>query len=330
MNITKLLLALSIGFMSLTLGNAQQLVSNPSSVNFGIVSPNSKNTIDISLTNTGTSALTVSGITVSGSGFSGGGVNSGENFPAGGGSAYGVTFVAPATGGPFTGTITITSNGPTVTIPLSASFAGTTTPPTGTINPPYVTLSCTPSEASTTSNPGTVTMLRSVGSSTTFTSLVTGLAPNCAYTDSAVTNGNTYNYEAEFVQNGETSGPSNTFTATIQSIATTPTVSVVASATSPVSNTAVQVTVSVTGTGTTPTGSIVLTGAGYTSASSILTNGTVVITIPINSLTTGASNFVATYTPDASSSTVYNTATGSEAVIVIPAAPSTLSGTTTN
>ncbi len=198
---------------------------------------------------------------------------------------------------------------------------------TGTV-PPSVTLSCTPSTASTTNNPGTVTLLRSPA----FSSPVTGLAPNCAYTDTAVTNGTTYNYNAEFVQNGETSGLSNTYTAIIPPLValTTPTVSVVASATSPVSNTAVEVTVSVTGSGAIPTGSIVLTGAGYTSASATLVNGTVVITIPINSLTTGASNFVATYTPDSSSASVYNTATGSEAVIVIPAAPSTLSGTVTN
>ena len=208
---------------------------------------------------------------------------------------------------------------------LTVNAAGTTK-----VTPLAVTLSCTPSTASTTANPGTVTLLRSTGAnSTIFTSLVIGLAPNCAYVDAAVLNGTIYNYEAEFLQNGETSGPSNIAVVAIPALVTTttPTVSVVASATSPASNTAVEVTISVTGTGTVPTGSIVVVGAGFTSAASVLTNGTVVITIPVNTLTTGASNFVATYTPDATSSSVYNTATGSEAVIVIPAAPAALGGT---
>ena len=230
------------------------------------------------------------------------------------------------------GVYTITLQQSTATTGVENTFILVLTVGSSSVPPPVgtaVNLTCTPSSASTTANPGTTSLFRAVSPSTTFTSLATGLAPNCAYSDTAVSPGTTYDYYAEFTQNGETSVASNIATVSIPSSVakTTPTVSVVASATSPVSNTAVEVTISVTGTGTVPTGSIVVVGAGFTSVASVLANGTVIITIPVNTLTTGASNFVATYTPDATSSSVYNTATGSEAVIVIPAAPSSLGGT---
>jgi hypothetical protein len=117
---------------------AQQLASTPATVNFGAVAPGSTQTVPISLINNGTASLTIQSITFS-AGFSGNGIASGEVFPPGGGSDYGVTFTAPQSGGPFNGTMIVTSNGPTLTVPLTASLTGGTTTPPPVVTPPPVT-----------------------------------------------------------------------------------------------------------------------------------------------------------------------------------------------
>jgi hypothetical protein len=114
-------------FVFASVAMAQNLVSSQATVNFGAVAPGSTQTVAISLTNNGTSPLTIQSITFS-PGFSGNGIASGETFPAGGGSGYGVTFTAPQSGGPFNGTMVVTSNGPTLTVPLTATLTGGTQP----------------------------------------------------------------------------------------------------------------------------------------------------------------------------------------------------------
>jgi hypothetical protein len=65
-----------------------------------------------------------------------------------------------------------------------------------------------------------------------------------------------------------------------------------------------------------PTGSVTLTGGGYTSAATTLSSGSATISIPAGSLTTGSDTLTASYTPDSSSSAIYNDATGSGSVAV--------------
>lgn len=82
-----------------------------------------------------------------------------------------------------------------------------------------------------------------------------------------------------------------------------------------------QVTVTVAGgAGTsTPTGSVMLSGGGYTSAATTLSNGSASITIPPNQIGAGAKvQLTATYTPDSQSSGAYLSATGTANVTVNP------------
>ena len=109
-------------------------------------------------------------------------------------------------------------------------------------------------------------------------------------------------------------GPSTTAPVMI-----TPSVTVTPSALSVTTAQTLSVTVAVNG-GTgypTPTGTVTLTGGGYTSAATTLSSGNAVISIPAGSLATGSDTLTADYTPDTSSSTIYNSATGSALVTVM-------------
>jgi large repetitive protein len=71
-----------------------------------------------------------------------------------------------------------------------------------------------------------------------------------------------------------------------------------------------------------PTGTVTLAAANYVSPASALVGGTVVITIPANTLVIGTDGLRATYTPDAASATIYVPATGTGFVAVGAAATS--------
>ncbi len=108
---------------------------------------------------------------------------------------------------------------------------------------------------------------------------------------------------------------------------TTPTVTVSPSPASITTTQSTMVTVTVNGgSGSpTPTGSVTLSGGGYTSAATTLTSGSAVITVPGSSLAVATDTLTATYTPNASSSTVYNTAMGTTSVTVTAVPPPTFS-----
>lgn len=74
--------------------------------------------------------------------------------------------------------------------------------------------------------------------------------------------------------------------------------------------------------GPVPTGSVVLAGAGFTSAAVALTNGSATIDIPAGALPIGTDSFTATYTPDAASSSTYLSANSSLGINVSPIPPS--------
>ena len=104
----------------------------------------------------------------------------------------------------------------------------------------------------------------------------------------------------------------------------TPTVTVTPSASS--ITTLADLTVPVTVTGDsgdpTPTGSVIVTSGSYTSAATTLSNGSVSIDIPAGSLATGSDTLTATYTPDAASSTIYLSATGTSSAVTVVEASS--------
>jgi sugar lactone lactonase YvrE len=122
-----------------------------------------------------------------------------------------------------------------------------------------------------------------------------------------------------------------TGTATGGTVSTTPAVTVTPSASSITTAQTLSVTVAVSGGAgkATATGSVILSGGGYTSTATTLNSGSATINIPAGSLATGADTLTASYTPDSSSSSTYNTATGSTSVTVttIVSASFTVSGT---
>jgi subtilase family serine protease len=111
---------------------------------------------------------------------------------------------------------------------------------------------------------------------------------------------------------------SGTHSITVSAAKITPTVTVTPSASQVTTAEALTVTVSVSGgTGTsTATGSVTLTSGSYSSAVATLSGGSASISIPAGSLATGVDTLTSSYTPDSSSSTVYNSATGTGSVTV--------------
>jgi len=100
----------------------------------------------------------------------------------------------------------------------------------------------------------------------------------------------------------------------------TPTVTVTLSSSSITPTQALQVSVSVSGPpgDPPPTGSVTLTGGGYTSTATTLSSGAAQINIPAGSLGVGGDTLIVTYTPDASSSSIYTSASGRSQVVVTP------------
>jgi hypothetical protein len=106
----------------------------------------------------------------------------------------------------------------------------------------------------------------------------------------------------------------------------TPTVLVMPSSSSIRTAQALSVTVAVNGGAgnPTPTGSVRLTGGAYTSAAATLIGGSATINIPGGSLAVGADTMTANYSPDSSSALNYNSASGSNSVVVTAPAATTL------
>ena len=98
----------------------------------------------------------------------------------------------------------------------------------------------------------------------------------------------------------------------------TPTVTVMPSASSLTTAQVLTATVVVNGGSghPAPTGSVTLSGGGFASATTALSNGNASITIPPASLVVGSDALTATYAPDAVSSATYNSATGTVTVDV--------------
>ena len=82
---------------------------------------------------------------------------------------------------------------------------------------------------------------------------------------------------------------------------------------------AVMITVSSGNTNPTPTGSVKLSSATYTSVATALSNGSAIVSIPAGSLATGTDLLTVNYTPDAASSSIYNSALGTNSVTVTAA-----------
>ena len=110
-----------------------------------------------------------------------------------------------------------------------------------------------------------------------------------------------------------------TVTATYVAPLIKPTVTVTPGAASIARSQSLQVTVAVSGGAgnPTPTGSVTLTSGSYTSSAITLASGSATVTVPAESLASGTPTLTATYTPDAASSTVYTSATGTSQAVTV-------------
>jgi hypothetical protein len=96
---------------------------------------------------------------------------------------------------------------------------------------------------------------------------------------------------------------------------TTPTVTVTPNPASITTAQSLSVQVTVGGSPS-PTGSVILTSGSFVSAATPLTAGIATISISASTLAAGTDTLTAAYTPDASSSSLYNSASGSNTVVV--------------
>jgi Glycoside hydrolase family 44 len=108
--------------------------------------------------------------------------------------------------------------------------------------------------------------------------------------------------------------------------AATPTVTVTPGSQSITTAQSLMVTVSVSGGAgaPTPTGSVTLSSGTYTSAATTLSSGSATINVPAGALAVGTDMLKAAYTPDATSSPIYASASGTGSVTVTSATAYTL------
>jgi hypothetical protein len=156
---------------------------SPATLSFGNVNIGSNNALTATVTNTGTSSLSISKVSISGAGFTVNGLPSGLTLSPGQTATLTVTF-APSSAGAVTGSVTITSSASSNTMVVSLSGTGVT----GTSH--SVALNW---NASTSTVAGYRTY-RSTVSGGPYTVLNSAANPLLKYTDSTVQAGTTYYY----------------------------------------------------------------------------------------------------------------------------------------
>jgi hypothetical protein len=100
------------------------LSANPGSFNFGSIQVGSSSTQTITLTNSGSTSVTLSSIAPAGSGFSVSGITTGQQIAAGGTATFSTKF-APGTAGAASGTVSIASTATNSPLVIALSGTGT-------------------------------------------------------------------------------------------------------------------------------------------------------------------------------------------------------------
>jgi len=202
-------------------------------------------------------------------------------------------------------TVTVIVTTPTVTVAPSASSITITQ-----------ALSVTVTVSGGTGNPaptGTVTL-----SGGSYTSAATTLSGGTAAINipAGTLSMGTYTFKASYTPD-PTSSPiyasaSGTASSAVGVGLTTPTVGVTPSMSSITTTQALSVTVTLNGgtSNPTPTGTVTLSGGSYTSAATTLSGGIATINIPADKLSAGSYTFKASYASDATSSSIYGSASG--------------------
>ncbi|HTG26719.1 MAG TPA: DUF1573 domain-containing protein [Methylomirabilota bacterium] len=186
-------------------GSPSTLTANVSSLNFGSTGLASSAQRSVTLTNTGSSSVTISGVSVSGAGFTAGGSASGLTVSPSQTATVSATFT-PYTIGSLAGSLTITSNA--INSPVTIALSGT-----GVSSSTHsVALSWT---ASTSSVAG-YNVYVSPSSAGPYSLLNSSPVPNTSYVDTNVLAGDTYYFRITSVSTSyQESAPSATVQAVI-------------------------------------------------------------------------------------------------------------------
>ncbi len=194
---------------SISLGTAAPaLTISTTTVSFGNVDLNSPATQQVTLTSSGTAALTVSAVNVSGTGFSISGISPPVTLNPGQSATLNVQF-NPTVVGTDTGSVTLTSNaagGGTAAISLSGIGQTVAYQVNLTWNAP----------TNSTDPVAGYNIYRAASGSSAYQLLNSSVTATADYTDGTVQNGTSYSYYVESVDaSGTQSAPSNTFTVSI-------------------------------------------------------------------------------------------------------------------
>jgi hypothetical protein len=186
-------------------GSPSTLTANVSSLNFGSTGLASSAQRSVTLTNTGSSSVTISGVSVSGAGFTAGGSASGLTVSPTQTATVSATFT-PFTIGSLAGSLTITSNA--VNSPVTIALSGT-----GVSSSTHsVALSWTASSSSVAG----YNVYVSPSSAGPYSLLNSSPVPNTSYVDTNVLAGDTYYFRITSVSTSyQESAPSATVQAVI-------------------------------------------------------------------------------------------------------------------
>jgi len=239
---------------------------------------------------------------------------------AGDSCILGIQFIPATTGSPITGTLSVSDNTLNVTgstQKLTLSGAGLFTPLLGVAASSNVvavtqTLTFTLNVHGGTGNPvptGTV-QVAAVGYTSAPVALVNGSATVSIPPGSLLpgTAGLAITYIPDTASSSVFTSATAQYTVTVTStILNVPVITVTPAVPAVSQGQALSVTVAVgqASGAPVPTGTVTLAGGNYNSPAAALSGGTVVITIPANSLIIGTDELIATYTPDAASATIY-------------------------
>ena len=206
--------------------------------------------------------------------------------------------------------LTVNKATPAITVTPSAGSFSTTQATTVTVAVAAAGAGATPGGSVTLTGGGYTSAAETLSSGSTTISIAAGAL--AAGTDTLT---------AAFTPDSQSSANYNgasgaAMVAVTSATKTTPTVTATPSAVSISTTQALTVSVTVSGGTGTPTGSVVLIGAGYTSAASALSGGAATLAIPAGSLAAGADSLSILYTPDSTSSANYNSAAGATSVTV--------------
>jgi hypothetical protein len=191
------------------------------------------------------------------------------------------------------------------------------TPASGSINTAQ-TLSVAIAVSGTSGTPTGSVILSGGGYTSAATTLSSGAATIAIPAGSLAAGSDTLTakYTPDSASSGTYNSASGTASVTVTSPTATPTVTVTPASGSITTAQSLSVAIAVSGTSGTPTGSVILSSGGYTSAATTLSSGAATITIPAGSLAAGSDTLTAKYTPDSSSSGIYNSASGTASVTV--------------